>query len=366
MSYQSGRMGVAEGMGLVYSITFPLLFLSTPADLAEAAGPLSWVIPLSGGLAAGILIWIQQSLLKRYGGDLLSLSELLMGRIGVYAISFFYLFSMYAIACLWTRQFAENTLLTALPRAEFTKIVLYYGLMVMLLVYFGIEGLARASYLILPFAIGGVLLAFAGLIPVLKPLYLFPVLGNGLPSVVKPTIQLMGASVPIVLLLILAPAFQNPQTIQAAMLYGIGGGSIIRSLANAVYVASFSAAIGLEKTLPFYEMARLIYINRYVQRLEALFIILWVIIGILGIATCLYGTLYIIARLFRLPTPKPLLLPLGLIMINIATMPPDAGTVSTLEDILFENILAPGFIITTLVLLVAALKRSRERRCDLP
>ncbi|MDF2500556.1 MAG: spore germination protein [Anaerosporomusa subterranea] len=364
MNYQSGRMGVAEGIGLAYAITFPLVFLSTPANLAEAAGSLSWATPLSGGLGAGILLWIQQALLKRFPGDLFSLSEQLLGTLGAYAVSLFYLFSMYATACLWTRQFAENTLLTALPSANFTIIVLFYGLSVLLLVYLGIEASSRASYLILPFAIGGLLLVLAGLTPVIKPLYLFPLLGNGLPSVVSPTLFLIGAHTPLALLVILAPAFQNTQTIRATIFFGVGGASVIRALANAVYIASFSAAIGLEKTLPFYEMARLLYINRYIQRLESLFILLWVMIGVLGIATCLYGTLYIIVRLFKLPTPKPVLLPLSLIMINIASLPPDAGIVSSLERTLFGSILAPGFVITTLVLLIAGLKRSGGKRCD--
>ncbi len=366
MNYQSGRMGMAEGLGLVYAISFPLLFLSAPAVAAEAAGPVSWVIPLAGGLGTGILLWLQQYLLQRHGGDFLSLTKKILGKIGLYAVSSFYLFALYATACLWTRQFAENTLLTALPDAEFTNIVIAYGLIVMLLVYMGIEGLARASYLILPFAVGGVVLVFAGLGSMLKPLYLVPLLGNGLFSVVGPTFYLIGAGAPIVLLMILKPAFQSPQTMQTVILLGIGGGSVIQSLANAVYVSGLSAAIGLEKTQPFYEMARLIYINRYVQRLEALFIILWVIIGIIGIATCLYGTLYILARLFRLPTPKPILLPAGLIMINIAAMPPDAGVVANLDTLLFSGILAPGFIFITLVLFIVALLRGPEAKCDTP
>lgn len=365
MNYPNRRMGVAEGLGLVYAISFPLLFLSTPAIVAEAAGPVSWVIPLSGGLGTAILLWLQHYLLQRYGGDLLSLTERLLGKIGLYGVSFFYLFSLYATACLWTRQFAENTLLTALPDIEFTNIVIAYGLIVILLVYMGLEPLARASYLTLPFTIGGVLVVFAGLGSMLKPLYLFPLLGNGLPSLFEPTLHLIGAGTPLVLLLILTPAFQNRQTLQTTILFGIGGSSIIRSLANVVYISGLSAAIGLEKTLPFYEMARLMYINRYVQRLEALFIILWVIIGILGIAILLYGTLYIITRLFRLPTPKPILLPAGLIMINIAALPPDAGVVASLEFLLFSDILAPGFIFTTLALLIAALLRGGRKKCDL-
>jgi spore germination protein KB len=362
VNYQSGRMGMAEGIGLAYSITSPLVFLATPAIVAEAAGPLSWATPLLGGLVTGGLLWILQALLTRYpGGDILSLAGRLLGRLAVYPVGLFFFFALFATACLWTRQFAENTLLTALPQAEFSTIILVYGLAAMLLVYLGIEAMSRVTFLILPFAIAGLFLVFAGLSPEMRPLYIFPILGNGLPSLLKPTLLFVGGSAPTVLLMLLAPAFQNAKTVQAAIIFGFGGGAVIRSAANAVFVMTFGAAIAAEKTLPFYEMARLIYLNRYIQRFEALFILLWVMVGVIGVAACLYGALYTLARLFRLPTPKPLILPLGLLMVQIASIPPDAAVVLSLGTMLFANILAPGFAFTTLALLAAAWLRRRKQ-----
>lgn len=125
MNFQSGRMGSAEGIGLAYGITFPLVFLSTPAYLAEVAGPLSWVTPLTGGMAAGILFGGQLFLVNRYSADLLTISERLMGKAIAFTINIFYLGVMFGTACLWTRQFAENTLLTALPAAEFNNVILW-------------------------------------------------------------------------------------------------------------------------------------------------------------------------------------------------------------------------------------------------
>lgn len=360
MNYRSGRMGMAEAIGLAYGITFPLVFLGTPAFLAEAAGPLSWATPLTGALAGGALLWILNILADRHGGDLLTLAARLLGRLAVYPVGLFFLFAFFATACLWTRQFAENTLLTALPRADFQTIVAVYALAALLLVYLGIEAISRASYLILPFSIAGLLLVFAGLGPELRPLYLVPLLGNGLPSLFKTTVLFVGASAPTAILILLAPSFQNAATVRAALLFGYGGGAIIRSIANAVYVMTFSASIGAEKTLPFYEMARTIYINRYLQRFESLFILLWVMVGVLGIAACLYGALYTLARLFRLPTPRPLLLPLALLMLQLASIPPDAAVVLSLGTMLFA-ILAPGFALAVAALGLAAWLKGRRR-----
>ncbi len=359
MNYRSGRMGMAEGIGLIFAINFPLVFLGTPAFLAEAAGPLSWATPLVGALAAGALLWTLQALLARYPGDLLSLAGRLLGRSAVYPVGLFFFFAFFATACLWTREFAENTLLTALPRTEFSAIVLVYGFAAIVVVYLGVEAMSRATFLILPFAVVGLFLVFAGLGPEMRHYYLFPILGNGLPSLIQTTSLFVGGSAPSALLMLLAPAFQNAKTIQAAIIFGFGGSAVLRSIANAVYVMTFSASIGSEKTLPFYEMARLIYINRYVQRVEAVFILLWVIIGVLGIAACLYGSLYTLARLFRLPSPKPILLPLGLLMVQIASIPPDAGMVLSLGATLFTTILAPGFALIVVAFSIAWLRRRK-------
>jgi spore germination protein KB len=297
---------------------------------------------------------------------LLTLTEGLLGRAAAFVIGFFFLFVLFATACLWTRQFAENTLLTALPSADFYLVVVLYVFSAMLLVYLGIEAMARATYILMPFGIAGLLLVFAGLASQIRPLYIFPLLGNGLTALFKPSLLQFGASGPLAVLLLLAPSFQNSKTLQAALVFGFGGSILLRSVANLVYVMVFGVAVATEKTLPFYEMARLIYINRYVQRLEALFILLWVIMGVLGIAACLFGSLYIIVRLFKLPAQRPLLLPMGLIMASIAAQPPDVGVVLSLSTMLFLNISAPGIATVTVVLLVAALLKGRKKICDMP
>jgi hypothetical protein len=127
---------------------------------------------------------------------------------------------------------------------------------------------------------------------------------------------------------------------------------------------TFGASVAAEKTLPFYEMARLIYINKYVQRLEALFILLWVIAGVLGIAACLYGALYITARLCRLPTVRPLILPLGLIVLQVASLLPDAATVALVGTTVFSTVFTPGLVVITAALAAAALFKGREKPCD--
>lgn len=347
------RMGISEGIGIAFFLTFPMVFMTTPGIIIEEAGSFGWGATLIGGFLAGIMFWILQSLLNNYPGGLLKLSEDLLGKFFGRMLGLFYACFIFAVACIWTRQFSENTLLTALPHAEFKVITYMYVVCVIVLVYLGIEAIARAASLFLPLALVSCLLVFSGLIPITNINYVFPILGKGLQASISPILLVIGSSAPAITIMYLAPHFQSENAIKSAIIFGVGGGVLIRALSIFIFTISFSSAAAQEKILPFYEMAKLIYLNHYIQRIEAIFILLWAAVGIFGIALGVYSSLYIIARILNLPTVNPLLPPIGIILISISSMPPDTGMVLKMAITLFSKILAPGFILSILVLVVA-------------
>lgn len=363
MKYQSGRLGIAEGLALVFFITFPPIFLSTAGKSVQASGNLGWLPGTIAALIGIVLMYLYSRVLERYPGDLISATQSLLGQLMAWIISIFYFIVFFGLATLWTRQFAENTLLTALPYTSFDIVILWYGIGSALLIYAGIEALCRAAYVIMPFCIIALLLVFALLLPLYKPMYLLPWQGKGLANLLTPTINLIGASAPLALLFILAPAFQTINTLRSALLLGFGGSAIMRVSAVIVFIMVFGSAVGGEKMLPFYEMARLIYLNRYIQRLEAIFILLWVIVGIIAIALCLYGSLYIIAKLFKLPTIKPLIPAAALAMMQLAMLPQDTNEVLQIESVFFGLFCAPGAVFFPTVLLLAFLFKGRKKVC---
>ena len=88
----------------------------------------------------------------------------------------------------------------------------------------------------------------------------------------------------------------------------------VLSILLAVSVLTMGKEISTETTLPFYRLSRNIYLGRFFQRVEALFIIIWSIVGALKIALTLYGAAVSLARTLKLPDYRPLIWPLGLII----------------------------------------------------
>ncbi|WP_371377969.1 GerAB/ArcD/ProY family transporter [Sporomusa aerivorans] len=364
MKYQSGRLGVAEGLALAFVITFPPIFLSTVTKSVEAAGSIGWVPGMIAAVINSTLLYLYLRILEQYPGDLLAVTQKLLGKFAAWLLGLFYFAVFFGLATIWTRQFSENTLLTSLPYASFDIVILWYGLGSALLIYAGIEALGRAAYVIMPFCIIGLLLVFALLLPLYKPMYLLPWQGRGLENLITPVINLVGAGAQIALLLFLAPAFQTNKTLKCALLFGYGSSVLMRVSSVAVFIMIFGASVASEKMLPFYEMARLIYLNRYIQRLEAIFILLWVIVGLLAISLCLYGSLYLAAKLLKLPTIRPLIPVAALVSIQLAMLPQDTEIVLKIESDFFSWFCAPGTVFFPVALLAVFLFKGRRRACE--
>ncbi len=361
MSYQPGRMGIAEGIGLTFMVMLPRVFLASPAITVSTLQNLAWIAPLLNWTAALAVFYLLSFATARYKGDLFAVSERLIGRAGAWFFALFYAVLFLLDAASLLRQFAENTLLTALPATEFRVVILWYIVFAAVLVSFGIEGIARASYLVMPFITGGVLAVILLLAPFYDIYRLFPWLGAGITPAVNRGLGLVGLNLGGLLLFVFAPQFQNPGTLRTALVYGGSLSAVLRTLVIFFFLLAFGVAEGMEKTLPFFEMSRLVYLSPYVQRIEALFVVIWVITGLLAIAIDLLVTLQLIARPLNLPSLRPLVPVVALAALNIAVIPADIST-AVEADSRLVLLLSAGVYGGPLLLAAAAYFKTRRKK----
>lgn len=363
MSFQTGKMGVAEGIGLVFVITFCKVFLSLPAQSTELSAGLSWISPILSGLPVLGAILMLNYVFRWFPGDIYSISVKLLGKWGAWIICLAYSGIFLSNAALLMRQFAENTLLTALPNAEFSFIIIFYGVAAGLLVYLGIEAIARSSYLLLPFICGGMLVILLLLSPMYNTYNLTPWKGNGLAAAAGYGLLTAAANIGALVPVIFATAFQNFRTLNLCALFGLGISLCLKGLFFVVYLMVFGVAFAQEKTLPFFETARLVYLSRYLQRIEAIFILLWVIVGVISIAISLYVGIYLISRLLNLPAMSPLVPVVMLALVQAAMIPADVVTTIELDSRLLTTYHNFGvYFIPGLLFAAAWFKKLRKKK----
>lgn len=349
MSYEPGKMGAAQGTVLVFTAPFISFFLSMWSVLVDQAATIAWCVPMIGAISAIPAFLTLFFVMQRVPGDLYQVSERLVGKIGAKLITLYLIITFFIDGVLTVRQFAENTLITAIPGLNIFIVAGWYLLVAAIFVYLGIETISRAAYVVLPMGIAAILLLLLMLYNKFNLYQFWPWLGEGVPEVLKTGFLSSGFFLHVIILAILAPSFQNLKTIRTAFWLGTGLSAFVRTITLFVYIGVYGVAVGREKILPFYEMARLIYISRYLQRVEAFFIILWVIFGIGAIAIDLYVVTYLLTRLFNLPALRPLILTVTIIMSQVALMPSDIATTVEL------NVMADTVFFTSGVFAIPAI-----------
>lgn len=357
MSYQPGKMGLAGGMAFVFIPNLAPAFLSLTSMSADRMATATWMTPILHFPASITVLYLLLYVLKHTSGDLYAASQALLGTTFTRLIALYYSGVFFLEAGLLIRQFAENTLLTALPQIDLELAIALYAIMAVFLVYLGIEALARSAYIVFPFIIFGVVFVLILLIPQYHPLYLTPWNGRGITSILSGTFQVSGIDLPIIIPAIMASSFQNTRTVKHSVLYGLGISAVMKSITLMAGTAVYGVMVGREKVLPFYEITRLIYINRFVQHLEAFFIVLWTIVGMLTIALEIYVGIYLLGRLFNLPTLRPLIAPVVLILAELSMLPGDLASVIIFHGQAEAIVYNIGLYIIPVVLFLAAVYR---------
>ncbi|MBP2652040.1 MAG: spore germination protein (amino acid permease) [Firmicutes bacterium] len=363
MKYEPGRMGTSEGIGLAVIMTITSIFVSSPAFILEKMGPLAWVLPLIAGTIIISSIFLLAHIFSRFPGNLISITEQLLGKAAANVICLYYIFVFFSLAFMGLREFSENTLLIALPLVDFNTAILWYGLGAAVIVYAGIETIGRVIYLALPFIIGLILISLIATYPLWEVNYLFPWQGYGINQIAENSVGLVGMQVGVIILAIFASSFQTARTIKTAAIFGVGGICILHSVFFIVFIMVFGTKVGMERFLPLFELARLVYLNHYIQHIEAIFIFLWVIVGIVSIAASLFASLFLISRLANLATIRPLIPAITFIIVELSCLPPDVTTIIKLAAKIYLSNFFGAFILPILLFIAAIIKDRRKKSC---
>ncbi|MDR9787120.1 MAG: endospore germination permease [Peptococcaceae bacterium MAG4] len=360
---REGSFGPAEAVILLAISNIARFFLPYPRSLAEIGGPAAW-LTLPGGLLIVLAgVYVMSVILNKYPGKtIIEIIEEVFGPVlgTVFNLVIFAFFL--SVGALFTREFAEAMIITALPETPISVITVAFLAMGLAGAYLGIEALARASRLSYLYVLGGIVLLLLAMIPQCNLDNLFPLLGRG-------PLQVLGNGS-------LSTAGVTEIILAGVLVQAMGGAGNFLSIGFRAMLLAYGIALALmvtlvmtihyqsltEFTLPFYQLAKLIYLGRFFQRVEAVFVIIWSVVGALKIALTLYGATVSLTRLLKLPDYRPLLWPLGLVMFIVSLLPPDMPASVRLDLVFLRPFaLVPNYLIPLLVLAVYWL-RGRGRR----
>lgn len=331
--------------------TFVLSFLPvlTAADAMQDAW-LAAVIAFFGGSA--VVYAIARLAVAFPDKSIIHYSQELLGGVLGRLVSFAYLGLFLFIAGTELRIYGE--VLKGSFMIE-TPLVVLLGTMVLLaamVVYAGLEPLARTADVIFPIFILMIIASF------FFPLWhadwrnLQPVLHAGWPPVLFAAITPIAIAAQYVNLTMLVPSVEEPKKALNAALLSMAAASLVLVLFAALVVAVLGADGGSQATFPVFKMIRSIRISDFLERVESLTILAWGIGLFTSLSLNLYAGSKGLAELLGIRDNRPLILPMAVIWVVFALQ--GYQSIFEMKQFLLPVNFAP-FVLITLLLPLALL-----------
>lgn len=356
---KDGHIGWRETAALIITFTSIKVLLAFPRMQAKLGLSAGWMIPVIA-TALGLLgFGLIAVLMKRFPGkSIVEVSETVAGKyLGtVISLGFFAFFFYLTVMVL--RQFAETVITTTLPQTPISVITAIFLAAVVYAAYMGIETIARGNWLLFPFMLLGYVTILAGVLPYFNSDNFFPLLGTGPAEILKFGMLKSSLLGEVLVLAVILPALRDREKFTRIGLMSIMISGMAMTLAVVVLIGTFTPqGAKYEAILPLYQLARLIYFGRFVQRIEALFIFVWIFAGLVEISLSLYASAVILARILKLPVYRPLVFPLALLAYSLSFLPPDYVTATKLEtEVLRKYGWSITFLLPGLLLLLARIR----------
>ncbi|HZW83712.1 MAG TPA: GerAB/ArcD/ProY family transporter [Candidatus Deferrimicrobium sp.] len=309
---KQGHVGTIELFSIVTIVQVIPVFYSLPNLLAERVQTGAWLLQILINFLGFILFVPIYLLLKNFPGkSIIDIAQYLMGNIGRTLVSlllggyYFYTFVHFL------RVFGEAVINTALLATPLYAILVLAIMPPMLIAYLGLESLTRTSLIFAPIIGLGILMIIVLTLPDVNFDAIYPLLGKSLLDHGKNALELAPVVHGTLFLAIWAPYFRKEKGMFSLVLVVFVLTMIIATSVVILTELCFPYPDIKLIPLPIYQIARIIYVGRFVQRIEALVLIMAIVTTQLHICAMFSTSVLAFAQGWKLTDWRPIIFPLA-------------------------------------------------------
>lgn len=267
---------------------------------------------------AFVFCFIISKLFKNFSNsNLIDISELLGGKILKFVISFIFIIYFIMLACFAISNFSYLIKTIYFQKSPILFISLFFVIAMLVSNLIGFDSLKKVACLIIPFCIISMILVFITSLKNYTPYRLSPILGyNAKNTFVYGLTNLYGFNI-IIYYYFLMPFLRNKQKYFKIIKHSFFITFIILLLIIISLLSKFPNFDNSEEINSMYLLTRSIELTDFLQRVDALFILLWIISNFVYISILLFWIIEIFGNLFNFENKKMLSFPLVSIIFGL-------------------------------------------------
>ncbi|NLS44408.1 MAG: endospore germination permease [Firmicutes bacterium] len=353
------KIGIREAIAATIYFLSTKLLISFPQHMAEMGETAAWIVIIISFITATVGFLVVMALIRRYPTmNIVEASEEAGGSVLGIIASIGYFSFFFATTVLLIREFSETVSTALLPRTPLSVIMGVFIISTFSAVHMGLGAIAGTALIGMPLITVTLILLNFLLLPQSNFDVIFPLFGPGLRTLISRGISHSGIAGEILFLGVIANNLDGRHKMQSAGLISLAVAGFFMVMSTLTYCAVFPYPLSLHITYPGYESSTLIYMGRFLQRIEVAFVFLWVISACIHIALSGYTAVAIVQNIFKLPSYRPLLPAFAVLAFTFALAPSDIPQAMHVDFMIVKTY--GGLVVFVMPLILLLISRLRS------
>lgn len=358
------RINKLEAISLIVIVTINQIIFNLPNNMISNIGSSSWINIIVISIIAILLCLLIIKLFNKFPSqDIIDISEYLGNKILKSIIGIIYLIFFLFIAGIFLAYFTNCLKLIYFDRTPIVFLLLLFLIPIVYSVKLGIKPIASINLVITPVILFSMLLVFFVTSQDFVPQRIFPILGFGINETFFKGLNNIFAFSSFSYLYFLLPILENPKDFKKVAITSTIISSIYLFFSVICLIMMFPFISFSDGMLSIYLLTRMIRLGRFLQRVDAIMIFIWLlsILSFLSITVCLINK--ILKKLVNLKSHNEMTYSICFLIFSIALLFRNITDLKIIQNtILRYIIILIVFVISIAILILANLKHKRRNQ----
>ncbi|MBP3039535.1 endospore germination permease [Bacillaceae bacterium Marseille-Q3522] len=317
---EKGKVSSGQFSVLVIVFTLGSSILVAPSLLAQIAGQDAWIVSLLTVFIGLSFIYLYQKLASLYPGlTFVEYNEKIFGKWVGKITSVLFLCYFFQLSAIELREIGDFLTTQVLVETPIQMIMLLFLIISLYAIQLGLEVMTRTVIIFFPWMAGMLILLVLLTIPEMKPVYIQPVLGEGILPILKGTYHDLGLPyLELVIFLMFIPYVSENEKWKGAFYRGTLIGGILLSIVVVLAIVTLGSDFTARNAYPSYIVGKKASFGTFLERIEVIVAIIWFFTVFFKLTICIYGFSLGLAQVLRLNSFRILLIPLIFLLPSFA------------------------------------------------
>ena len=352
------KIGYIEAISLITLVIINKVILILPKEIILTTGSAAWVNTIYVSILALLLVWFISFLFKKFQGmDIIDVSEFLGGNFLKNIVGILYIFLLVLVPIFVLKNFTETLKAIYFRASPFIYILLFFIISTTIANHFSTKVLAKANLLLMLLSFSGIALILIASFKNFSFDQLFPILGYGFKDTFVTGLGSLFSFSSIGYIFLLGPLLDKPKDLKKISILSILASGLYLFSTVTCILLSFSFSFKSGESISLYLLTRTIDFGRFIQRIDAIFIFMWIVSTILYICITIHFSIYLFKKLTHISDSSCMNYTINLFILAVLLIPVGIATFNNIVGTLFKILtFALLFIGSTLILVLANLK----------